>query len=333
MKKLKKITTILCLLMLFGCSTNSDTNGNTTTVVVPIAPSNLTGTAVSTTEVNLSWTDNSTNETGFKIERKTASGTFAVVGTTSTDITVFNDTGLIPNATYIYRVFSNNTAGNSLTYSNELIITIAPTDIDGNSYTTVNICNQTWMQKNLNTTKYSDGTTIPQVTDPTAWSNLTTGAWCYYDNDPANEAVYGKLYNWYAVAGIYNAASAANPGLRKKLAPSGWHLPTDAEWTNLTDCLGGEAVAGGKMKEIGLSHFISPNAFATNSSGFTGLPGGCRNIGGGFNNITGVGYWWSSSENGTLGVWYRSIGTGDGNVFRGNDGNKYFGVSVRCVKD
>lgn len=94
--------------------------------------------------------------------------------------------------------------------------TITVSDADGNIYQTVTICNQTWTKSNLNVSKYSDGTPIPQVTDPIAWQNLTTGAWCYNNNDTANGVVYGKLYNWYAVAGIYDAASASNPALRKK---------------------------------------------------------------------------------------------------------------------
>src|SRR5690606_33259564 len=105
---------------------------------------------------------------------------------------------------------------------------------------------------------------IPQVTDPTIWGNLTTGAWCYYNNDPANEIIYGKLYNWYAVN---------DP---RGLAPVGWHIPSDSEWTILTDYLGGFEVAGGKMKETGTTHWANPNIGADNSSGFTGLPGGYR---------------------------------------------------------
>ena len=159
----------------------------------------------------------------------------------------------------------------------------------------VTICTQVWATKNLDVTTYSDGTVIPQVTDPSAWANLTTGAWCYSNNDPANGAVYGKLYNWYAVAGIYDAASLADPTLRKKLAPNGWHVPTDAEWTTLTTCLGGASVAGGKMKETGTAHWQSPNTAATNSSGFTGLPGGICSNDGTFNLSGSNGIWWSLS--------------------------------------
>lgn len=181
---------------------------------------------------------------------------------------------------------------------------IKPSDMDSITFKRplvnlprVTICSQTWATRNLGVTTYSDGTVIPQVTDQTQWANLTTGAWCYYNNDPANDAVYGKLYNWYAAAGIYDAASLANPALRKKLAPTGWHVPTDAEWTTLTTCLGGITIAGGKMKETGTAHWQSPNQDATNSSGFTGLPGGYRFSYGSFNFIGNYGFWWSSSEN------------------------------------
>ena len=436
MKKLLLFS--LSILLLYGCSTSSDGNGNSTTTVVPLPPSNLTGTVVSTTQINLFWADHSTNETGFKIERKTGTGTFAVVSTTATDVTTFNDIGLSLGTTYTYRVYSNNAVGNSLTYSNELTLTTSSvislptltttaassiatttavsggtissdggatitargvcwststnptialstkttdgtgtgvftsnltalsanttyyvrayatnsvgtaygteisfitsntpsasvTDIDGNTYQSVIICSQVWTKSNLNVSKYSDGTPIPQVTDPTAWANLTTGAWCYYNNDAANGTTYGKLYNWYATAGIYDAASLANPTLRKKLAPTGWHVPSDAEWTTLTTCLGGESLAGGKMKETGTAHWDSPNTGATNSSGFTGLPGGYR-YDDAFGNIGYSGLWWSSSEYYTAYAWYRDLDYSDGDADRYvND--KIYGFSVRCLRD
>ena len=113
-----------------------------------------------------------------------------------------------------------------------------------------------------------------------SWSNLTTGAWCYYNNDYVNGTTYGKLYNWYAVAGILSEASKTDTTQRKKLSPTGYHVPYDSEWTTLTTFLGGLAVAGGKMKETGTAHWNSPNYSANISSGFTGLPGGWRiNIG------------------------------------------------------
>ena len=216
---------------------------------------------------------------------------------------------------------------------------IKPVDMDSITFkrplvniANVTICTQVWATKNLDVTTYSDGTPIPQVTDPTAWANLTTGAWCYYNNDAGNNATYGKLYNWYAVAGIYDSASLANTTLRKKLAPTGWHVPTDAEWTTLTTCLGGETIAGGKMKETGTAHWTTPNTAATNSSGFTGLPGGCRNINFSFNYIGIGGYWWSSSEYNTAGAWSRNLYYDNGNADR-NLYNKGDGFSVRCLRD
>jgi uncharacterized protein (TIGR02145 family) len=141
------------------------------------------------------------------------------------------------------------------------------TDQDGNIYKTITIGTQTWMAENLRTTKYRDSTEIPNVTDNTAWEALTTGAYCNYNNTTSADtiATYGRLYNWYAATDSRN------------IAPAGWHVPTDAEWTTLTTYLGGESVAGGKMKETGITHWISPNTGATNESGFSALPSGTRN--------------------------------------------------------
>ena len=121
---------------------------------------------------------------------------------------------------------------------------------------------QRWIKENLNVATYRNGDIIPQVTDPTAWAALTTGAWCYPNNDPANEAIYGKLYNWYAVNDS------------RGLAPQGWHVATDAELTTLGTNLGGDNVAEGKMKSTGTSYWARTNTDATNSSVFSGLPGG-----------------------------------------------------------
>src|SRR5436190_23369500 len=137
-------------------------------------------------------------------------------------------------------------------------------------YESVTICDQVWMIKNLDVSTYRNGDPIPEVTDPSQWAGLTTGAWCYYENNSANGTIYGKLYNWYAVN---------DP---RGLAPLGWHVPSDEELTTLTSCLGGVFVAGGTMKETGTTHWLAPNTEATNSSGWTGLPGGYRNEFGSF---------------------------------------------------
>ena len=225
---------------------------------------------------------------------------------------------------------------------------IKPADLDSITFKRpvvnipqVTICTQVWATKNLDVTTYSDGTPIPQVTDPTQWVGLTTGAWRYYNNDPANGAIYGKLYNWYAAAGIYDAASLANPTLRKKLAPTGWHVPTDAEWTILTTCLGGESVAGGKMKatgtiQAGTGLWQDPNSAATNSSGFAGFPGGFVNHNGGFFDIGVRGFFWSPSDIEIFGAsnssWYRYLYYGYAIAWRGYL-EKTYGLSVRCIKD
>ena len=321
----KTLTLLLGMLLLYSCSTTSD--GNTAiTAVVPAPPENLTGEVISTTAIKLTWTDRSTNETGFKIERKLVGGTFELVGTTVTDIATFNDTGLTPSTSYIYRVYSYNEGGKSPVYSNELTLTTNST------IPSITIGTQVWTTKNLDVAAYSDGTVIPQVTDPQQWASLTTGAWCYYNNYASTGVTYGKLYNWYAVVGIWNEASKTDVTQRKKLPPTGYHIPSDAEWTTLITYLGGEIVAGDKMKATGTSLWVSPNQGATNSSGFTGLPGGCRDGNGTFNNIGYYGFWWSSTEDGTTSAWHRYLYYSSG----GADGvsyNKGDGFSVRCLRD
>ncbi len=187
----------------------------------------------------------------------------------------------------------------------------------------VTICNQVWMSKNLEVSKYRNGDDIPQVTDAATWVSLTTGAWCYYNNDPATGAIYGKLYNWFAVN---------DP---RGLAPAGWHVASDLEWTTLTECLGGSSVAGGKMKEIGTAHWMTPNADATNSSGFTALPAGLRgwDDGGLFNGLTNNTTWWSSTEASADRAWDRGLTTYNGLIFRFDPDDKNVGFSVRCIKD
>jgi len=186
--------------------------------------------------------------------------------------------------------------------------------------TTVSICNQVWMTKNLDVATYRNGDSIPQVTDPTQWVNLTTGAWCYYNNNPINGPIYGKLYNWYAVN---------DP---RGLAPVGYHVSTDSEWTSLVSCLGGDSIAGGKLKEAGFMHWLSPNTAATNSSGITGLPAGCRDFDGSFNYISSYAIWWSANEADTTTAWAHNLYYNDGIHLRFSD-LKTLGFSIRCLKD
>jgi uncharacterized protein (TIGR02145 family) len=192
-----------------------------------------------------------------------------------------------------------------------------------------NICGKDWMIKNLEVTTYRDGTPIPEVTDPSAWASLTTGAWCYYDNNPANGIIYGKLYNWHAVYGDSNGDQIKD----KELAPPGWHIPTDAEWTALVDCLGGESVAGGKLKEAGTAHWFYPNTDGTNSSGFTALPGGSRHNWGSFEFLGPFGYYWTSTDYPPgSDASNRVLFYSDGTIAKSGD-RKQAGFSVRCVRD
>lgn len=194
------------------------------------------------------------------------------------------------------------------------------TDIDGNEYNTVVIGTQEWMAENLRTTKYCNGDPIPNVTDETQWVDLTIGAWARYDNDNQNENLYGKLYNWFAVDD------------EKNICPCGWHVPSNTEWTVLTNYLGGENVAGGKIKSTGTQYWWTPNGDATNVSGFTGLPGGLRHYTGLFYEVGAQGFWWSSTEDRTDDAWYRYLDRLDGSVYVGIT-DKVFGMSVRCIRD
>ncbi len=195
-------------------------------------------------------------------------------------------------------------------------------DGSGNSYSVVTIGDQVWMGENLNTTSHSDGTPIPIVNDNNEWSGQTAHACCWYDNNDAKRDIYGVLYNWYAV----------DYGL---LCPSGWHVPTDVDWDILEAYLGGTDIAGGKLKETGTNHWGIPNTGATNSSGFTGLPGGDRqHYNGWFVNIESYGSWWEDKEyEGDLDhAWIRGL------YYYDNDVERYYyfkwsGRSVRCVKN
>ena len=193
-------------------------------------------------------------------------------------------------------------------------------DVDGNEYRAVQIGDQCWMAENLRTTRYRDGAIIPHVTENMEWIQLNSPAWCNFGNYPENDVTYGKLYNWYA---------AANPNI----CPQGWHVPTDAEWTMLTDHLGGAHIAGGKMKDTGTQHWSAPNVGATNESGFSALPGGDRFANNGvFYNLGHGGFWWSSSEDGEGNAWNRLLVYFNDGVNREHS-NVRDGFCVRCLMD
>jgi uncharacterized protein (TIGR02145 family) len=277
------------------------------------------GTAITNRGVVWSTTQNSTTANN-SITNGSGTGSFTS-----------NLTGLTANTTYYVRAYATNSAGTA--YGNELSFTTttggggivtnpgAGVTFDGYTYPSIVLGNgQEWMSENLRTTTYANGNPIPNVTDNTQWENLTTGAWSHYNNDSQYENPYGKLYNWYTVDDPRN------------VCPTGWHVPTDAEWTILSDYLGGENVAGGKMKSTGTQYWLSPNTDATNESGFSGLPGGYRNDDGTFSNVGYVGDWWSSTENLTYSARDRNLGYINGGVYR-SVSPKDFGFSVRCLRD
>jgi uncharacterized protein (TIGR02145 family) len=271
-----------------------------------------------------------------------ATGTFTSTGAQNLILTA---TGT-PLATGT-NTFTLNTTPNCNFTLNTSPVSLTVTDIDGNIYQTVTICNQIWTQSNLNVTHYRNGDVIPQVTDPTLWANLTTGAWCFYNNDPSNEAIYGRLYNWYAVT---------DP---RGLAPLGWHIPSTNESRSLATCAGGVRdfytgnnpgvlnnyhFAGGNLKETGFLHWLSPNTGATNNNLFFALPGGFRSLDGEFT-ITGLGYicgfwtktadtsWPPNTTNPNLLYWYSLMNHNSDDFNISPYGNKNDGYSVRCVKD
>jgi uncharacterized protein (TIGR02145 family) len=192
-------------------------------------------------------------------------------------------------------------------------------DRDGNAYPTFTIWGQTWMAENLRVTHYRNGEAIPNVTSNASWEALSTGAYCWYNNDQATNAKYGVLYNWYTVNDS------------RGLCPQGWHVPTGADWNTLTAYLGGASVAGGKMKSVS-ALWESPNTDATNNSGFSGLPGGLRWDDGTSNQMRMDGYWWSSTEYSSNEVWFCDLYCCDGSAgFSAFD--KRCGFSVRCLRD
>ncbi len=246
-----------------------------------------------------------------------------------------NLTGLQCGMIYYVRAYATNSVGIAYGPQRSFTTKMLPTvfnpnltygsvsDIDGNLYKTIQIGTQIWMAENLRTTKYNDGSIILNVTGNTEWHNSVTGAYCWFNNDEITyKTTYGALYNWYAV----------NTG---KLCPTQWHVATNDEWTTLETFLGGNS-AGGKMKEAGIVHWLAPNTGATNESGFTGLPGGVRDIDAdaSFSLLGQRGFWWTSTKTQSGGVYSRDLGHNF--IFLSHwlvEGSEEDGFSVRCIKD
>ncbi len=205
------------------------------------------------------------------------------------------------------------------------------TDIDGNVYHFITIGNQVWMAENLKVTHYSNGDPIPCIQDSAAWFNSSSGAYCNYNNSEINSVTFGRIYNWYVI------------GDSRNICPAGWHVPVWQEWNELIDYLGGNSIAGGKLKTAGTECWSSPNTGATNSSGFNGLPGGCRNTS--FNGLSYNGWWWSADTSHIEGITnsgcarlqvlnYDNVYTTGYPFFTLYDlGPLTGGFSIRCIKD
>lgn len=242
-----------------------------------------------------------------------------IEGNTSTSASVTIN-GLVSTTTYHFRIKATNSLGTYLGNDMTFTTTGKIGDIDGNQYNTVAIGSQVWMVENLRTTKYSDGTNISfPNNDNIAWQSNTTGAYAWYDNNETNKNPYGALYNWYAVN-------------TNKLCPIGWHVPTDADWTSLTTYLGGNDVAGGKLKETGVTHWNTPNSGATNISGFTALPGGDRLTDGSYTYFGNGGIYWSCTSKDNYDAWFRALDKSTASIGRA-ELEKGVGLSVRCLKD
>jgi len=213
-----------------------------------------------------------------------------------------------------------------LSSSNDTISSYGPKlfDVEGNEYKTVKIGNQLWMAENLRTSSFNDGVTIPNVFADNNWNNLKSAAWCSYNNDEKFEIIYGKLYNWYALSPKTNG--------NKNICPVGWHVPRDKEWLTLYEYLGGVEVAANKLKHADPYCWMYLNEEASNSSKFSGLPGGFFNREGNFDGLFSVCMWWSSTENDVTSVWRFLVHAGASQIDM-----KYFpkedAASIRCVKD
>ena len=317
--------------------------GGTATASLPVIATNETVTLVTQTSATIG--GNITSDGGSPVTSRgvcwniTGNPTILLstktTDGTGTGVFISSVTGLTAGATYYVRAYATSSLGTSYG-SSTLFTTLSPaimvTDIDGNVYNTVNIGQQIWMTENMKTTKYSDGTIIPLVNNQTIWDALTetSKAYCWYADDISNKDTYGALYSWSAAMNG-SSSSTANPSGVQGVCPTGWHLPSDAEWSQLESFLGTNA--GGKLKEINTTHWRTPNAGATNESGFIGLPGGNRHIDGVFYDIGSYGYWWSATAINSTRANNRALYYYLTNLGKDFQDDKVYGYSVRCIKN
>ncbi len=332
------LVVLIGVAMLYSCSSENSNDSISDSipisVAVPNAPSELIRVPSVDDSKNLRfmWTDNSSDETGFKIERKVNSGPYEVFQNLSANIVDFTFSNLAANTTYSYRICSYNNKGNSIFYSNEYTVS---TDIDRNAYTNIKIGSQIWMKENYTVTKYKNGDIIPKMQQGQAvltstgyvlWSSLKDfGA--YMNSGSSTTSVnYSNFYNWYAVNDS------------RGLAPEGWHIPTKEDWNILQEYLGGSLVAGGKMK-MESSSWRNPNTGATNISNFSGLPSGYFKFNGTASGSTGSdngasSYFWSSTEFDSQQAYnYRLRYDSTSLIESYVSDYKVQGMTIRCIKN
>lgn len=289
----------------------SPSSGNTSTIFqFDASGCSDTEDPISTLQVRWDWDNDDDWETSYSTT-KTLAHQYSIEGTKTIKLEVKDSGGLTNSTTRQISVFAVETG--------------TVDDIDGNTYQTIKIGTQWWMAENFKATHYRNGETIPNVTGNTEWTNLSTGAWCSYGNNDNNVFTFGRLYNWYAVNDSRN------------IAPAGWHVPTDTEWQTLVDYLDGESAAGGKMKGTGTIQngnglWNDPNTSATNESGFSALPGGSRELNGGFGSLGYNAAFWSLTEYGSDYAWLRYLRFNSSDVYRASS-SMIEGLSVRCVRD
>jgi uncharacterized protein (TIGR02145 family) len=313
---------LLVVLILFSCETPERNNPYDPECPKSIWTPTSFQASVEGNSIKLTWNGPSLNYAGFRITKRVNNGNVINLGEFPKNVFQFTDTNIIDGEINVYTIYAY--AGNNQSNS---LITQATLILPAAFLPSVTICNQIWQNSNLDVTTYRDGTPIPQVTDPLLWSNLTTGAWCYYENNSANGTIYGKLYNWYAIMGVHDN----NPSTPNKiLAPQGWHVSTNNDWSLLTNsCLQNAQIAGGPLKSVGTTYWNSPNLGATNSTGFSALPAGSRNGNNGSFNYKGVfADFWASFNTPVDRILSYNY-----NWVSGLGPTNRDGLSVRCVKD
>jgi uncharacterized protein (TIGR02145 family) len=238
-------------------------------------------------------------------------------------------TNLISDTLYYVRAYAINsvgiTYGNMLSFRTLKVVYYGIKDIDGNLYGILDIGNQKWLNTNLRVTKYRNGDAIPYVSADAQWKIQTMGALCSFDNLAANTTTYGNLYNWMAINDV------------RGLCPDGWHIPTESDWSILSTFLGGDSIAGGKLKstgtiEMGSGLWYAPNKDAGNSVNFNALPGGYRINYGNFYSMGNVAYFWSSTDSNSVNAWNYILDANNAEL-KQNFNLKTNGFSVRCCKD